>query len=455
MSERLKVHERAMYARINTRRVSLESYPPSRSDAILFLDVNVRPMADLDRTFGHIRNLDPLGLGNVRTILIRWPYCTFQTDEGEIDRSFSRLGRLLPQLQMNASVGFITGNLAEKPSVQWGSGALAPSRYSSSELDSLLLKCREIEIATLIERGNALWKPQYYHYRLPSARHSGTFVRLADAIRTVRDAEVLAWWLRQHAAPNLGIIVDTSTVMSVVLALQAAMIQGDMTLGRVETLGTYPAAFSSFVRSIRDISTGNSSVLALLSVSSSGSIRDKLVSGLHSVLGDGTPWTLHTFVDKADLEPFHLDSGRGMPYGRTSVWYCLADEGQESRNPSSSGEAPDHQCRICRDRKRGRIVQIDPHSFDGLVLPEPELVTPDINFADSARTFWTYCDKVDAIELDVAPHPSVTPIRRHRGKIGVRIDFDRLLREPGKNLDRSKFSNSFNTGSDSEAQYSR
>ncbi len=412
-----------MYARLAHRGVELESYPASRPSALLFVDLNIGIRSRFTSALGFIRSLSPLGLAQIRRLLIRWPD-SLAGSEYDKEATVEYLHSLLKDLNLTVSLGLIHAQLSKEPQVEWSTGSFGPADDGVDDQDVLLI-CREVELTTLLIRGRAVWRPDHYHYRLPNSRHSGMFVRLADAIRSVRDAQVLAWWLRQHVSGNLGVVMDTATVISIVLALSADMEAHGLKLGMVETLADYPATVSEFTRSIRDVSTRNADVLALLSVSSSGSMRDKLVSALSHMLDDR--WFLHTFVDKTGSESFHKDVERGALFGRTSVWAPLGVATDLSSIDSLPGETVDQLCRICKDPDRAGLVQIDPNSFDGLVLPEPELVTPDVRVAGLASQFWRLCDESGAIAFDVNPHQSTAGLRPHRYTMGVRIDFDLLL----------------------------
>ena len=414
MSDRLRVFERAMYARLGVRRVEIESHPASAPASVLFLDLNIDNTSDIIEALRQVRRLAPVGLGHVRTVVVRSP--STERQNGTFEKALNYLESLFDRMQVRASVGFAYGQPGVNHTIEWGS-----QRDDDLSDQELLVRCREVEIAALLHSGRALWKPDQYHYRLPSGRHSGTFVRLADAVRSVRDAEVLAWWLLEHAQDNLGIVIDSSTILPIVLALQRQMLEGGHELGRVQVLGSYPSTISEFTRSIREVSTSNAAVLALLSVSSSGSIRDKLVIALNHMVKDR--WVLHTLVDKAERDAHQSDDAVGDLYSPTFVWVCL----NEGLDEDIEGAAD--TCRLCRSTERSRVVQIDPKSFDGLVLPDPKLVTPHIQFAESSRNLWRFCDEVDAIDLDAEPHPHSSGFRPHRFTMGIRLDFDPLIEE--------------------------
>ena len=361
---------------------------------------------------------------------------------------WEQIDELLQGMNVAASPGFVIAPLGFAPSISWSH--TSPTRTDQASPDGgasddiwkrWLLACREVELTALLQHGRGIWKPRHYHYRLPSGRHSATFVRLGDAVRSVRDADVLAWWLHEHAVEHLGVVLDTPTIVPIVLALRNSMAVNGLRLGETVSLASYPATSLEFTASVGRARRRGGSILALLSVNSSGSVRDRLLDALQrpakmesdtvdDPAEERPTWAQHTFVDKMDTETYHLDSNRSCPDDRTSVW-------------SSHGERAEmtaEDCRLCNDPTRSRTVQIDPKSFDGLVLPDPVLVTPDIRVADSARLFWHLCDQCRALSLDDDPHTSVAPIRPHGGRMGVVVDYDDLLQPEVtvQNIGRSK-----------------
>ncbi|WP_428116736.1 hypothetical protein [Candidatus Poriferisodalis sp.] len=278
-AERLtRAFVQSMYARLSARGVVLESAPARRPNSLLFVDLDIQQSVEIPRALQQLRRLSPVGLGHVTEFVFRWPV-TLPANESGVDRALDEIARAFKLQRIHASAGFVHASVGSEPSIEWGRGALAQPSGASNDSE-VLLACREVELASLLRNGRAMWTPKHYHYRLPSGRHSGTFVRLADAIRSPRDAEVLAWWLLEHGTDRLGILIDTSTVMSIVLALQRMLAAEGHALGSVITLSTYPATMSEFARAIRDAARDQSPVLALLSVSSSGALRDRLLTAL-------------------------------------------------------------------------------------------------------------------------------------------------------------------------------
>ncbi|WP_419554651.1 hypothetical protein [Candidatus Poriferisodalis sp.] len=411
---------RDMYARLTATRVAMESQPASTAGALLFLDLEIEDVERAVEALGHLRRMSPVGLGNVAMVVVRWP----NPDEPAEPAARSLLELLRDQLdalRVSASIGLVSVRVGEQHSIQWLDGQNSDGAQESFDLQ-VLVRCRQVELATLIKNGRALWQPEHYHYRLPSGRHSGSFVRLADAVRSVRDADVLAWWLLSDVESGSGLVIDTSTIVPIALALRSQCAAAGVQLGALHSLRSYPATLSEFARAVRDASIRNAPVLALLSVSSTGTLKERLVTALKSVVGDR--WRMHVFVDKLGTEATAFDSSLGDLVGNTCTWFCT------DIDDTYRSELPAQACKLCKSGTRARVVQIDPRSFDGLVLPDPKLVTPDIRFAEQSGDFWSICDGANALALDVEPHPSSAPFRPHRFTMGIRVDFDPLLVKP-------------------------
>lgn len=408
---------RAMYARLTPTRVALESAPAESPRALLFLDVDIQGPHTISESLVQLRRLSPIGLGNVGTVVVRWPGAA-GLEESEADAVLEALDRQLSELRVAASVGVASATIGEGHSIRWATVDSESQSGSDSDRE-VLIRCREVELASLIDNGRALWRPEHYHYRLPSGRHSGSFVRLADVVRTTRDADVLAWWLLGDVEDGAGVVIDTSTIVPIVLALRSQCAASGVQLGEMQSLRSYPATLSEFAKAIREVSVHNAPVLALLSVSSTGTLRQRLSTALRSMVDDR--WRLHVFVDKLGTGATDFDESLGDLVGNSCTWFCPEVE-DIHRNESTAAS-----CSLCKSDTRARVVQIDPRSFDGLVLPDPQLVMPDIRFAGKSRDFWRICDEAGALALDVEPHPSSAPFRPHRFTMGIRIDFDPML----------------------------
>lgn len=384
------------YLRVSPTGLEIESPPSSRFGAVLFVDVDVdASTSHFGEALAAIRKMDPAGLMGVSEVLVRWPSRQFSGAVSDGAREL--LARLIRQLPMSCAAGFVVGSPAKAPEILWLADCAAPQ---SSELD-LLRRCRAVELGSLLANGGAIWEPEDYHYRLPSGRHSSSFVRFADCVRSVRDADVIAWWLQEELSGGQSLILDSPSLVPVALSLQKI----DPTIN-CEILPPYPSTAVAYERSLRRRATGASGVIALLSVSSSGTVHDRMSTALRSLEIDSS---LHVLVDKAT---------ENLPEDGSS-WLALA----------SSSESQADSCQLCATAARSRVVHIDPASFGSILLPQPDLLVPDIMFGSKSKRFWELCDEAGALTLDTSPHANALAARPQNFRMSVRVDFETLLHQ--------------------------
>lgn len=286
----------------------------------------------------------------------------------------------------------------------------------------ILGRGRAAECMALLQRHNAVWRPRAYHYRMPGGAHSSAFVRLADSIRTPRDAYCLASWLGPKASGGTGVVIDTASITPLLLALDLLAVEAGQRLGTMRSLESYPSTRLDAMRAVRDVDDGDNTVLAVLSVHATGTLRDRFVGALDQAVSGR--WALDVIVDKAGTaEPGAL---RGAPrrdddvVDRIDTWLALGEQ----------SDAPSERCLACRSDS-ARLVQIDPRTFDGMVLPEPDLIMPAAPWASRQREFWHLVDNANALFLDTTSDVSAGHPRHALDKlIGVKIDFDILLEGP-------------------------
>lgn len=287
--------------------------------------------------------------------------------------------------------------------------------------ENFIERARAIELRSMLEWGDAIWTPADYHYLLPSGEHSPGFVRLGSAIRGPRDAEVMASWLRQHVRPGLGIVLDNGTLTPVALALQGTMRSRGVEPGSVEVLKGYPATSYDVFSALRAAQKSNA-VLALLSVNSSGRVRDNLITGMQTletaVTDQRALRVVETLISKQETSTCE------ETFSKVTVrtWHPMPGEPPLVSHGSDFAEA----CQLCRDEKRSLVVPISPDDFDGVFPASIDRLTPSISDTDRNRRLWELCDSVDAIELQVAPRAGVAA-RRPIGDMNIRIDLEALI----------------------------
>ncbi len=332
---------------------------------------------------------------------------------GEAEPPSERVEQLQKQLKQlslkNLRAGLLHQPVGERPWVQGDLG--------DDDLQDVLDRARAVELNALLEWGQGIWKPSTYHYRLPSGEHAAGFVRVADAVQRPRDAEVLASWLHDRLADRRGLVVDTGTLSAVVQSLVGAIrSRGDWRPGPINVLDGYPAtAFD--VASAVDASDLGRGVLAMLSVNSSGTLRDHLMSALAACGSDDV--FLDVLINKRPI-PTH-DDVRGGVAVRT--WHP-----RPSQQPLISYDAANADvCALCRSTKTATLIPVSPRSFDGSLPAALDRITPSVTDARTNRRFWELANEDDMIIALDAPPIAATEQWRPPEPMSVVFDHARLL----------------------------
>jgi hypothetical protein len=369
---------------------------------LVFIDVDLAAVDQSERIADQLRRAPRGYFQHGPVTMIRWPPGVELTKE--------TLSVVAEQLETFAGykvplAGILFG-IGTGPKVLWHS--LEPDQSK----EELLAWARAIELAALLDWGRAIWRPPGYHYRLASGEHTDVFVRLADAIRSPRDAQVLASWLLAYASPELSIILDSSTMVPIVLALKEAMARVGADLGPVASLDEYPETSLEF----RDLVSrvGGAGTLVLVSVSSTGRTSNALASALESRVGGGG-WR---------LEPIFRRSGNSAScYDPVTETAGIGDAWLAENTGRSFLDR--QSCEFCNGRDQRPFVGIDPHTFATVVLPDQPLVgTPHVQH-DHGELLEIY-DRLDAIGIECAP-PQRTELRRGKDPSAIRFYPHELL----------------------------
>jgi hypothetical protein len=276
-----------------------------------------------------------------------------------------------------------------------------------------LARARAVELEALLKWGKAIWLPEDYHYRLPSGEHAAGFVKLADAIREPRDAEVLASWLAPHLRKELGFVLDTGTMTPVFEAVARRMTAAGMPVGPVAVLEHYPRSSADVDDAVELAAGDKGRVLALLSVNSSGSVRDRLLTAMGRVPGLSDP-QLVVLIDK--------DRPTDRP--QVETWSPLPGDEPLIRRGAAARET----CPLCAGGKRSRLVPINPYTFDGMSQGELRPVMPSVNDARANSDFWQECgDGEGSIAVESRSEVEGSVARPDSGRMTLRVEVDGLL----------------------------
>lgn len=256
----------------------------------------------------------------------------------------------------------------------------------------------DVELTGILERTEAIYRREHFHYVLPSRYHAAEFIRLADALQDPIDTVRLVDWLLPYLRPDSWVIADTGTLLPLLFALRAeAQARFDFDL-QVANLSEYPSDYVS-MEGVLGALHGDHPAYALLivSISSSGRVAEqfeRLHKGEHDVV-------------------VICDTG-------ASGVEALA------RYPIERWKADEHEkCERCEALNE---LVIDPHTYQ--VLPVTGIETVRFDFATAAEQeeFWRLADRTDAVELHfdeeipAGPHPG----RRH---MSINIDIPSLLED--------------------------
>jgi hypothetical protein len=350
-----------------------------------------------------LRHADPSLIQRAKFVLVR------TSDHAK--RVRGELSRIVQTLSPRAQSGTLKCDL--------GVGATIVPR--PADADDFVRRARAVEVSALLDWGRAVWQPAQYHFRLPSGEHASSFIRLSSAIRSPHDASVLATWLLEAVENGVGVVVDTGTLTPVVTALQGMLGGGasPARLGRIVMLQEYPhtqLAVNDAVARVAD----SGAVLALLSVNSSGELRGRVLAALefNQGLGRVQRWSLHVLVDRQGALP---QPSPPTLHTWLSLGGVVAGKGDPPRRPQD--------CTLCKDEKRAAVVQIDPSSYEGTVAARTRLVMPSTDDSTANRPFWELCNTGGAALVNADPDDSAK-IYRAPGRLGIKVDFDRLLDVP-------------------------
>ena len=379
------------HAYVSIRTAGVRTYnTPRGNGSVIFVDISTG--GQLDR----IRELPPTVLREPRAQLL---FRTAAEDtEEELKSILSRWDLRLPASLLNHPLG-------------------APAE--ACRLDDLggdatpdLAAARAIELEALLEWGKALWRPKRYHYRLPSGEHAPEFVKVSDAIRSPRDARVLATWLLEWVRPHTGVVVDTGTLTPVVEAVQRMMVERDQTPGPVAVLDQYPRTSVDVDTAVEHAAGDAGRVIALISVNSSGAVRDRIDQAIARQEASLDQPSMVVMVDKH--EPPSM--------GRISTWSPLPGE-----EPLLSGGAINkEECQLCRSSDRARVIAINPYTFDGMTPGQPRPIMPSIADASENSQLWEVCSEHSAIAVEsrsVVPVPAL----RASGPMPMRLRLSELI----------------------------
>lgn len=320
-----------------------------------------------------------------KTIVVRWPYPSAQAEA--LTRFAELLAEHLRDRAVRANVAVLAQSVGDLPELCWA------DRSGVSATDGEVLgECRRAELDYFLFSGEAVWRPQGYHYQLPSGRHATTFVRTADALIDPRAPGALATWLYPEIGLSTAIVLDHGGLAPIAQELfHAARASGTGNVGRIVALNAYPKTSYDYQMALKGLE--NQRVIALLSVSSTGKTLESVTDALETKTRGN--YVLHPLVAREEqpeylgVVPTTLEEVQQLG-AHPGPWTTLGDP---LENPAKSSSTS--SCGHCDDPDRFPLVRIDPRSMRTLLLPKPELLVPDLTTARGNRSLWeryTLCE---------------------------------------------------------------
>ncbi len=383
---------------------------------------------NVDTVAGYLRSVPLDVVGRSNWALARWgPENQGWSPAAEAAEAMQSR---LTDMGSDAKLGVIVFEVAASPKIVWS----PELPVSEGHGPALLARARAAEMQAFLEWGHALWYPDNYHYVLPSGKHTSSFVRLADAFQDQRAAAALATWLYGSLDPQVptAVVMDIGTLMPLVGELQRAaerhraVSNSSAGIGSVLSIDRYPATSLGLHRSLLH-EPRDSPTLGLVSVSDSGGFAERLLS-VFSALGAPSV-RIEQLVSR-------------QPSGTAAIHESHSpDNTQEGGTPERTVEDPwlfidpediepdGKPCRLCQHPRKARLVRINPRAMSALVLPEPDLIVPDVFDAQRNASLWENYDsgslRDDAVSL-------IGPTGTRPDSDSVRVEENSIFFEPAR-----------------------
>jgi hypothetical protein len=404
------------------RLVSRQSELAENDSALLFVDVE--QAMDAGVVISALQEAPPR-LAHTKYILLRVPDVLAGATPGEEEDAARRarewaealLARRLAISSAGVHLGVVQFRVGRTPQIHWADGT-GDRHVSDFEL---LQRALRVELLTLLEFGHAIWRPDSYHYQLPSGQHAASFIRVGDAFRSPRDVHALATWLTPRLRDEQAIVADSASLVPLITEIQALIRRHGWTPGPVEMLDEYPRTRLDINRVIRPLLSSSGGALGLMSVNSSGRYQGMFMSTLEQTFGDAD-WSMVVIVSKTDEVGDRVfictdDDVLGHP---VSTWLGFSDKFGVSMADSA--------CTWCKDPKKSQLVRIDPRTFEALALPDVALLMPSFHAATQSTAFWDLCNTADAIGALARPADSPSTVSRPKlGLMNVLVEHELLL----------------------------
>jgi hypothetical protein len=277
-----------------------------------------------------------------------------------------------------------------------------------------LARARAIELEALLDFGHAIWRPANYHYRLITGEHAGAYIKLGDAIREPRDADLIASWLHALMGPKTGLVLDTGTLTPIAQALRLAITEaGQGPMGPVAVLDHYPRTGGDIDAALDTASGPHGRVVVVVSISSSGSLLERIKGALQRK-GPSMDARVEVLVDKLQ----HPSTDNAV-----DIWTPLPGQ----KPLVDVGARDDIGCLLCRDQSKAVVIPINPFSFDAMLPTQLKRLVPDTQDPLANREFWEAAKRTKAVAVERSAHAAIRRHRSDRVPMGIKLSMDQVI----------------------------
>lgn len=267
---------------------------------------------------------------------------------------------------------------------------------------------REAELYAILDRSQAIFTSNEFHYELPSGLHAEKFVRLADALRSVFDVRRITDWILPHLTGDAIVLADTGSMLPLLIDIrEQARARFNWTI-EISTLDRYPqelGVVSDAIAAIRnrpmyfkaEAEERELQFLFVISVNSSG----RLCQIFRNLAPEGAK--IVVVCQTSDALPACDCALVRVPVTRWPV-------------------TPEGKCPRCDHIP---LVRVHHESYELLPNIKRDLITVSKKVAEENATFWTTADQADAVQLhkDV---PYIAEGQKDSRHFGVFLDTAKL-----------------------------
>jgi hypothetical protein len=279
------------------------------------------------------------------------------TDETLTDKIAHRLeGRPVALLTFaNGSIRFVT---------------LTSDAPQDSQLRVITMALRHSELTALARQpGVYLGSGPSHHYEGPNGLHYASFLRVGTALQSLDALDALTFWLLPFLASETTLILDSGSILSlglnVVRYLADCGYTNEFRVRAIDYLRSYAEPAQAVLQRLRLAENQSpGAALAIVSVTSTGALRERLLPALQSA----------GFAQTNCVSLYASSAGTA----NDSSVFC--------RLPETPGRYQPSDCALCKNKSA--VVRIDPRTYLLEVAASTETVRVTLRDARTPRVFF-------------------------------------------------------------------